>query len=133
MLKVPRQGSRIFKFRSRGCRDLVSSLREARPAEETGATTGSSGSIASGSGTENTTFASALPTRRRTAKSGKDWSIGFAKCITSASGAGGAKDHKRTLDQDRPLRTTRRGLSRLVYLGQPILCGGGTECRHWTR
>jgi hypothetical protein len=53
-----------------------------------------------------------LPTRRRTAKSGKDWSIGFAKCITSASGAGVAKDHNRTLDQVRPWGTIRRGRSR---------------------
>jgi hypothetical protein len=95
MLRVHPQGSRTFKFQSRGCRDLASSLREARRAEGSGATTGSSGSIASGSGTENTTFASAWPTRRLTAKSGKDWSIGFAKCITSVSGAGVANDHNR--------------------------------------
>jgi len=33
------------------------------------------------------------------AKSEKDWNIGFAKCITSVSGAEVAENHDRALDQ----------------------------------
>jgi hypothetical protein len=46
------------------------------------------GSIASTLGTENTSFATGWPMRRPIAKSEKDWSIGFAKCITNESSAG---------------------------------------------
>jgi hypothetical protein len=49
---------------------------------------GSGGSIASTLGTENTSFATGWPMRRPIAKSEKDWSIGFAKCITNESNAG---------------------------------------------
>jgi hypothetical protein len=45
-------------------------------------------SIASASGKENTIFATAWPTLRLIARSEKDWSIAFAKCVTSVSGAG---------------------------------------------
>jgi hypothetical protein len=55
----PPPGQPYIQIPIRGCRDLASSLREAPRAEGSGATTGSSGSIASGSGTENTTFANA--------------------------------------------------------------------------
>src|SRR5215472_14580045 len=44
-----------------------------------------------GSGTENTTFASGWPTCHPTVKSGRDWSIGSTKCITNVSGAGAAE------------------------------------------
>jgi hypothetical protein len=53
---------------------------------------GGGGSIASTLGTENTSFATGSPMRRPIAKSEKDWSIGFAKCITSESSAGTAEN-----------------------------------------
>jgi hypothetical protein len=53
---------------------------------------GSGGSIASTLGTENTSFATGWPMRRPIAKSEKDWSIGFAKCITNESGAGAVEN-----------------------------------------
>jgi len=53
-----------------------------------GNTIGSGGSIVSALGTENTSFATGWPMRRPIAKSEKDWSTAFAKCITSESSAG---------------------------------------------
>ena len=46
------------------------------------------GSIASTFGTENTSFVTGWPIRRRIAKSEEDWSTGFARFITSESSAG---------------------------------------------
>jgi hypothetical protein len=92
MLKVRPQGP-TFKSRSREYQELARSAGKSR------AMIGSAGSTASGSGTENTTFARAWPMRRRMAKSENGWSIGFAKCITSVSGAGIAENHTRTPDQ----------------------------------
>jgi hypothetical protein len=93
MLRVRPLGSPTFKSRSRRYPDLVRSPDKRR------ATIGSTGSTASGSGTGNTIFASAWPTRRPIAKGEKDWSIGFAKCITTVSGVGIAENHSRILDQ----------------------------------
>jgi len=92
MLKVRPQGP-TFKSRSRGYPELARSAGKSR------AMIGSAGSTANGSGTENTTFASIWPTCRLMAKSEKDWSIDFAKCITSVNGAGIAENHNRSLDK----------------------------------
>jgi hypothetical protein len=53
---------------------------------------GGGGSIASTLGTENTSFATGWPMRRHIAKSEKDWSIGFVKCITNESSAGAVEN-----------------------------------------
>src|SRR6516162_8924050 len=50
------------------------------------------GSIASTFGKENTSYATGWPIRRPIAKSEQDWSTGFAKCITSESGAGAVEN-----------------------------------------
>jgi hypothetical protein len=84
LLRVYPRGSPTFKSRSRGYPDLARSL---------GKSLATIGLTASGLGTGNTTFASAWPTRRPLAKSEKDWNIGFAKCITSVSGAEVAENH----------------------------------------
>jgi hypothetical protein len=83
MLRDRPQGSLTFKFRSPGYPELVPLLL--RKNEDM---IGGGGSIASTFGTENTSFATGWPMRRPIAKSEKDWSIGFAKCITSESSAG---------------------------------------------
>jgi hypothetical protein len=83
MLKDRPQGSPIFKSRSRGYPELAP-LRLLHKTENIEG----GGSIASTFGTENTSFATGWPMRRRIAKSGQDWSTGFAKCITSESSAG---------------------------------------------
>ena len=53
---------------------------------------GGGGSTASTFGTENTSFVTGWPIRRPTAKTGQDWSIGFARCITSESSAGAVEN-----------------------------------------
>jgi hypothetical protein len=45
-------------------------------------------STASASETENTIFTIVWPTRHLMVKSEGDWRVSFAKCVTSASGAG---------------------------------------------
>ena len=45
-----------------------------------------------GLGKENTSFATGWPIRRPIAKSGQDWSTGFAKCITSESRVGAVEN-----------------------------------------
>ena len=84
MLRDRPRGSPIFKSRSRGYPELAP-LRLLRQSEDM---IGSGGSIASTFGTENTSFATGWPIRRPKAKSEKDWSTVFAKCITSESSAG---------------------------------------------
>ena len=78
----------IFKSRSREYPELAP-LRLPRKNEDMIV---GGGSIASTLGTENTSFATGWPMRRPIAKSEKDWSIGFAKCITSESSAGTAEN-----------------------------------------
>jgi hypothetical protein len=76
-----------FKSRSLGYPELVP-----LPLRRNEDMIGSGGSIASTLGTENTSFATGWPMRRPIAKSEKDWSIGFAKCITNESGAGAVEN-----------------------------------------
>lgn len=77
-----------FKSRSRGYPELAP-LRLLRKNEDM---IGGGGSIATTLGTENTSFATGWPMRRPIAKSEKDWSIGFAKCITNESSAGAVEN-----------------------------------------
>jgi hypothetical protein len=72
-----------FKFLCLGYPDLAP-LRLLRKNENIGG----GGSIASTFGKENTSYAIGWPIRRPIAKSGEDWSTGFAKCITNESSAG---------------------------------------------
>jgi hypothetical protein len=83
MLRDRPQGSLIFKSRFLGYPELAPLLL--RKNEDM---IGGGGSIASTLGTENTSYATGWPMRRPIAKSEKDWSTGFAKCITSESTAG---------------------------------------------
>ena len=87
MLRDRPQRSLTFKSRSLGYPELVPLLL--RRNEDI---IGSGGSIASTFGTENTSFATGWPIRRPIAKSEKDWSIGFAKCITSENDAGAVEN-----------------------------------------
>src|SRR5215472_14802800 len=96
----------------RNCSILSPSPDLAHSPGKSRATIGSAGSTASGSGTENTTFASDWPTCHPTVKSGRDWSIGFAKCITSVSAAGAAE-------------TQSIGLFQEVLPAHPSLPGSG--------
>jgi hypothetical protein len=82
MLRARPQGSLTFKSRSLGYPELASLLRKNENI------IGGGGSIASSFGKENTSFATGWPIRRPIAKREQDWSIGFAKCITSESSAG---------------------------------------------
>jgi hypothetical protein len=82
MLRDRPQGRLTFKSRSQGYPELVPLLLRKNENIEGG------GSIASTFGTENTSCATGWPIRRPIAKSEKDWSTGFAKCITSESSAG---------------------------------------------
>jgi hypothetical protein len=105
MLKAHHQDSPTFKSRSQGYPEV------GRHAERNQATIGNAGNTANGSGTESTTFTSAWPTRRPMAKSEKDLSTGFAKCITSVSSAGIAEDANGPPDQwgrglEQPSRTS---------------------------
>jgi hypothetical protein len=83
MLRARPQGSPTFKSRSLGYPELAPRLL--RRNEDM---IGGGGSIANTLGTENTSYATGWPIRRHIAKSEKDWSTGFAKCITSESSAG---------------------------------------------
>jgi hypothetical protein len=87
MLRDRPQRSPTFKSRSLGYPELAPRLL--RRNEDM---IGGGGSIASTLGTENTSFATGSPMRRPIAKSEKDWSIGFAKCITSEISAGTAEN-----------------------------------------
>jgi len=77
-------------------RDLASSLREARRAEGTGATTGSSGgSIASAQGQKRTRHSRAPSLRaRRYGEERQDWSSGLANVHYEARAVRGRKDQK---------------------------------------
>src|SRR5437868_2840432 len=86
MPKLHLQGSPTSKFRSRKYPELARSV---------GTNRGTIGSTASASGTENTRSAIAWPTRRDMARSEKDWSIDFARCVTNASVAESAEDHNK--------------------------------------
>ena len=77
-----------FKSRSRGYPELAP-LRPLRKNEDM---IGGGVSIATTLGTENTSFATGWPMRRPIAKSAKDWSIGFAKCITTERSAGAVEN-----------------------------------------
>ena len=82
MLKARPQRSPTFKSRSLGYPELA--LLLLRKNENI---IGGGGSIVSTFGKENTSFATGWPIRRLIAKSEQDWSIGFARFITSVSGA----------------------------------------------
>jgi hypothetical protein len=81
MLRRP-QGSLTFKSRSLGYPELAPLLLRKNENIEGGR------SIASTFGKENTSYATGWPMRPPIAKSEKDWSTAFAKCITSESSAG---------------------------------------------
>ena len=74
-----------FKSLCLGYPDLALLLRKNENIED-------GGSIASTFGKENTSYATGWPIRRPIAKSGQDWSTGFAKCITSESRVGAVEN-----------------------------------------
>jgi len=91
------------------------------------------------------TLAGDWPTCRPTVKSGKDWSIGFAKCITSVSAAGDAETarggtlngHARQAGGDSTLKLRRMGTAASVQNhlrrctgGSAIDGQGGLCCVH---
>jgi hypothetical protein len=84
MLNPHPQGSPIFKFRYRylECPKLPHRPRSG------GSTIGSGGSIVIAFGTKNASSTNVWLTPRLMVRSEKDWSIGFARCITNGNGAG---------------------------------------------
>jgi hypothetical protein len=108
MLRDRPQGRLTFKSRSQGYPELVPLLLRKNENIEGG------GSIASTFGTENTSFATGWPIRRPIAKSEKDWSTGFAKCITSESSAGPVENYNGSdlIPGDEPA---------LARFGRPVL------------
>ena len=90
MLRDRPPGNPIFKSRSLGYPELAPLLRKNEDM------IGGGGSIASTFGTGNTSFATGWPMRHLIAKSEKDWSIGFAKCITNESSAGAVENKNRS-------------------------------------
>ena len=84
MLNQHPQGSPILKFRFRY---LECPKRVHRP-RSGGSTIGSGGSIVIAFGTKNASSTNVRLTPSLMVKSEKDWSIGFARCITNGNGAG---------------------------------------------
>jgi hypothetical protein len=89
MLKPHPRGNPLFKFRSQGYPE------SARRLGRSGAMIAST---ASASETENTIFMIVWPTRHLMVRSEGDWRVSFAKCVTSASGAGIAEGPQPTGD-----------------------------------
>jgi len=100
MLRDRPQGSPTFKSRSLGYPEL-----ELAPLLRKNENIGGCGSTASTFGTGNTSFVTGWPIRRPTAKRERDWSAGFARCITSESSAGAVENQNGSdlIPEDEPV------------------------------
>jgi hypothetical protein len=141
MLRDRRQGSPTFKSRSLGYPELP--LLLPRRDEDI---TGIGGSTASTFGTENTSFVTGWPIRRRIAKSEEDWSTGFERCITSESSAGAVENQNGSdlIPGDEPvlacLGTADDGLLPKLLPSRAAFCDGwparspfdDVGDRHWS-